>query len=144
MGRRMSSFLRFSVSSLSLLPVVLGAACLAACGAQGGSSADSSGAEAPPEQTSPSPSTSSPTGDPQRAIAEADIIQLDTTRLYAMSKSGTLSVVDVSTPAHLAMLGQITLPGQPFEMYRRGDVLLAMANGARSAYGTTVQPSTTT
>lgn len=67
-------------------------------------------------------------GDAARAIAEADIIQLDGGRLYAMSRSGTLSIVDVSRPGTLAMLGQSELPGEPFEMYRRGDRLVAMIN----------------
>ena len=30
----------------------------------------------------------------------------------------------------LTLLGQITLPGEPFEMYRRGELLVTMANGA--------------
>jgi hypothetical protein len=70
-------------------------------------------------------------GEGQRAIAEADIVQLDGGRLYAMSKSGTVSVVDVSAPGRLTLLGQTTLPGEPFEMYRRGELLVVMANGAQ-------------
>jgi hypothetical protein len=79
--------------------------------------------------------TGSTADDAQRAIAEADIIQLEGGILYAMSKSGTLSAVDVSTAGRLAMLSQATLPGEPFEMYLRGGVLLAMSNGARSTTG---------
>ena len=52
-----------------------------------------------------------------------------------MSKSGTVSLVDVSTPGRLALLGQTTLPGQPFEMYLRGNALVAMSNGAVSTSG---------
>ena len=48
-----------------------------------------------------------------------------------MSKSGTVSIVDSSTPGRLALLGQTTLAGEPFEMYRRGDFLIAMSNDAR-------------
>ena len=66
----------------------------------------------------------------QRAIEEADIIQVDGGLLYAMSKSGTVSIVDISTPGRLALLGQTTLAGEPFEMYRRGDFLIAMSNDA--------------
>jgi Beta propeller domain len=73
--------------------------------------------------------------DAQRAIAEADIIQLDAERLYALSKSGTVSVVDVSTPGVLTLLGQETLSGEPFEMYRREGLLLAMSNGALGSDG---------
>jgi hypothetical protein len=86
--------------------------------------------------TTTTTTTSDPTtGDPGRAIAEADIFQLNAGQLYAMSRSGTLSVVDVSTPGQLALLGQVTMPGQPFEMYREGDNLLAMSNGALNADG---------
>ena len=48
--------------------------------------------------SSDSPNGSSSSGGAERAIAEADIIQIDGGRLYAMSKSGTMSVVDVSVP----------------------------------------------
>jgi hypothetical protein len=52
-----------------------------------------------------------------------------------MSKSGTVSVVDVSVPGRLALLGQTTLAGQPFEMYLRGSALVAMSNGATGTDG---------
>jgi hypothetical protein len=71
----------------------------------------------------------------QRAIQEADIVQLDQGRLYALSRSGTASVIDASTPGRLELLGQTTLSGEPFEMYRRGDFLITMANGAVDPYG---------
>src|SRR5687767_11052646 len=40
----------------------------------------------------------------QRAISEADVVQIDEEkgRLYAMSRSGSIAVVDVSTPGRLA------------------------------------------
>jgi hypothetical protein len=76
-----------------------------------------------------------PTGGATRAILEADLIQLDGDRLYAMSQSGTVSIVDVSRPAALRLLGQARLPGEPFEMYRRGDYLITMSNRARDANG---------
>jgi hypothetical protein len=60
-----------------------------------------------------------------------------------MSKSGTMSVVDVSVPGRLTMLGQTRIPGQPFEMYKRGDALLAMSNGAVGVTGVITPPSTT-
>jgi hypothetical protein len=78
----------------------------------------------------------------ERAITEADIIQLDGGRLYAMSRSGTVSVVDVSAPGTLTLLGQTHISGQPFEMYRRGDFLVAMSNGAVLPDGTTALPAT--
>jgi hypothetical protein len=78
--------------------------------------------------------TGTPTG-AQRAIAEADIIQLDGGRLYALSKSGTASIVDVSAPGRLELLGQTTVRGTPFEMYRRGDFLVVMSNAAVTSDG---------
>ena len=54
---------------------------LAACSAGGSSRA--------------TPPTMSQSGDPARLIEEADIIQLANGRLYALSKSGSLSVIDV-------------------------------------------------
>lgn len=74
--------------------------------------------------------------DPGRAIAEADIIQLDGDTLYAMSKSGSLSIIDVSTPGQLRLLGRTELPGEPFEMYRRGDYLVTMSDRAIDGTGT--------
>ncbi|MBX3192874.1 MAG: beta-propeller domain-containing protein [Labilithrix sp.] len=113
-----------SFSRLSLLLLTLSAA---ACGNAGSTSDVAS--------RGPSPSTPpSSAGDPgaERAIAEADIIQLDGGRLYAMSKSGSVAVVDVSQPGRLALLGRTNIAGEPFEMYRRGDRLVAMSNRAAS------------
>jgi hypothetical protein len=72
-------------------------------------------------------STSGP-ADPMRAITEADIVELGTKYLYAMSKSGTLAIVDVSVPGQLRLAGSTTLPGQPFEMYEQGQDLIVMCN----------------
>jgi hypothetical protein len=86
----------------------------------------------------PTPGPTSSAGDARRVIAEADIIQLDGGRLYALSKSGTVSVVDVSAPGVLTLLGQTMVAGQPFEMYRRGGALVVMSNGAQGPDGSTV------
>jgi hypothetical protein len=99
------------------------------------SSVDSAGGAAPL-----APPVSATPADAQRAIAEADIIQLVGGRLYAMSKSGTVSIVDVSQPGTLTLLGQTTLPGQPFEMYLRGSSLVTLSNGAVATDGS-VSPS---
>jgi hypothetical protein len=80
----------------------------------------------------------SSSGDGQRAISEADIVAMGTSRLYAMTLSGNLAIVDVSTPGKLNLVGLTTLPGVPFEMYERGDVLVAMSNGAINSSGATV------
>src|SRR5664279_2576195 len=88
------------------------------------------GCAASGDQISGAPSSSSPPGDASRAIIEADIIQVADGRLYAMSKLGSLSIIDISKPGQLALLGQTQLAGEPFEMYRRGDTLIAMSNSA--------------
>ena len=80
--------------------------------------------------------------DGSRAIAEADIVELGQNWLYAMSASGNLAIVDVSVPGSLTLLGTVTLPGQPFEMYERGSVVLAMTNSAFDAGGRPIPPST--
>ncbi len=75
--------------------------------------------------------------DANRAIAEADIVQLDAEqqRLYVVSRSGSLAVVDAATPSQLRLLGKTTLSGVPFELYRRGDVLITMSNQAVTGDG---------
>lgn len=65
-------------------------------------------------------------GDPAREIAEADIIQLDGGTLYAMSRSGGLSVIDVRDPGALKILGRYRTSFTPFEMYLRDGVVFAM------------------
>ncbi|HEY8079823.1 MAG TPA: beta-propeller domain-containing protein, partial [Labilithrix sp.] len=108
-----------------------------ACGSSGSDSSSTTAPSGNGSQPTP-PATAT---DAQRAIAEADIIQLEGNLLFAMSKSGTVSVVDVSEPARLVLAGQTTIPGQPFEMYFRDGVLLAMSNAAihsdGSAYAST-------
>ena len=102
------------------------------CTAAAGCSASSSGADAI------APANSSSTAN--QAIAEADIISLDSGKLYALSAAGTVSVVDVSVPSQLALLGQTRMAGEPFEMYRRGDFLITMWNGSFSATGSANPP----
>ncbi|MGZ5970879.1 MAG: beta-propeller domain-containing protein [Polyangiales bacterium] len=98
-------------------------------------------ASAAPAQAGGATETPSPPSSAQRAIAEADIVQLDGGRLYAMSKSGRVSIVDVSHPENLALLGSTTLPGTPFEMYLHGGMLIALSNGAIRADGSRMLPS---
>ena len=45
-------------------------------------------------------------GDAQRLIAEADIIQTQGDRLYALSRIAGLAVIDVSDPGALKLLGR--------------------------------------
>lgn len=80
--------------------------------------------------------------DAARTVSEADIVQLDheQNRIYAMTKSGSLAVVDASQASRLTLLGKTMLSGVPFEMYRRGDILVTMANQGLSADGTVRAP----
>jgi hypothetical protein len=89
----------------------------------------------PPKNAGAATPPQASTTDASRIVSEADVVQLDQEqlRIYAMSRSGTLAIVDAATPGKLGLMGKVSLPGEPFEMYRRGDVLLAMSNhGVRS------------
>ncbi|MBI3206881.1 MAG: beta-propeller domain-containing protein [Myxococcales bacterium] len=65
-------------------------------------------------------------GGAEQAIEEADVIQLQGPRLYALSRYGGLSVVDVSAKDQLKLLGRFELSGEPFEMYIKDGVAFAM------------------
>lgn len=66
---------------------------------------------------------------PERAIAEADILRLDGTRLYALSRYSGLSVVEVGDPANLRLVGAYRTAAMPFEMYIEGERAYVMYNG---------------
>lgn len=88
-------------------------------GAGGGSSAEGGsgdGGEEPPAEGE----------DPERVIEEADIIQIQGDRLYALSAYAGLTVIDVSDTSNLSILGTKKLGGAPFEMYRVDDLVYAM------------------
>jgi hypothetical protein len=70
-------------------------------------------------------------GEPERAISEADIIHIEGDTLYALSAYSGLTLVDMSSPQDLQVLGHSPSSGEPFEMYVRGDVAISMVN----AYG---------
>jgi hypothetical protein len=123
--------------SNKLVSAVLLALATAGCAAN----SESSGTAASPSSQTATPTAAASTG-PERAIAEADIIQLDGGLLYAMSKSGTISVVDVSVAERLVLLGQTRLPGEPFEMYLRSGFLVAMSNGAVAPNGAVLTSQT--
>jgi len=66
-------------------------------------------------------------GAAERAIAEADVLQVAGDTLYALSRVAGLTVVDIANPAAMRILGSYrALPGTPFEMYLRDGVVLAM------------------
>lgn len=82
-------------------------------GAGGGSS--SSGGNAAPD-------------DPEREIVEADIIQVHDNLLYALSQYGGLTIVDISQPEQLEVVGRYPVEGSPFEMYLKDGLVYAMFN----------------
>ncbi|MBN2341930.1 MAG: beta-propeller domain-containing protein [Deltaproteobacteria bacterium] len=61
-----------------------------------------------------------------RAIQEADIVQVVGDRLYAISQASGLVIVDMSVSDQLSQLGRYRTAGKPFEMYVRGDRIIAM------------------
>jgi hypothetical protein len=73
-------------------------------------------------------------GEAERAISEADILQISGDRLYALSRFSGLSVIDVSNPASLRLLGAYRSAAEPFEMYVEDGLVYAMYNNW-SSYG---------
>lgn len=126
---------------------VVPAALLGACGPQSGSGEDfvsdnpnggddsgegtgaaSSGGEDPGSDDGGNDSDEDDGG---RDIAEADIVQIEGNRLYALSRLTGLTVIDVSTRDALPVLGRYRAHATPFEMYVDGDQLFVMY----SSYG---------
>lgn len=68
-------------------------------------------------------------GGAERAIAEADIIQVDGDRLYALSRYAGMTIVDISDPSDLKVAGTYRSAATPFEMYLRDGVAYLMLNG---------------
>ncbi len=68
-------------------------------------------------------------GSAERAIEEADILKIDGNRLYAFSRSGGLSVVDIGTRDRLQLLGTWQSGATPFELYVRNGVVFGLFNG---------------
>ena len=111
------------------------------CGSSSFNEASNAGAKDSAQAPSPSMNAGAAApADASRAVSEADIVQLDheQNRIYAISKSGSLAIVDASIPAKLTLMGKTALSGEPFEMYRRGDILLTMSNGGSGSDGNPV------
>jgi hypothetical protein len=68
-------------------------------------------------------------GEAERAIEEADIVKIEGERLYALSRYGGLSVIDVSDPDRLSLLGRRRAQAEPFELYVRAGIALVLYNG---------------
>lgn len=64
--------------------------------------------------------------DAERAIEEADIIQVKDNRLYALSQYSGLSIIDISAQNQLTLVGRYQASGVPFEMYLKDNVVYAM------------------
>lgn len=75
------------------------------------------------------PSEDAGGGDAARAIEEADIIKLQGDRLYALSRYGGLSVIDVEDTDQLRLLGRHKVVAQPFEMYVRDGIVFSLYQG---------------
>ena len=71
-----------------------------------------------------------PSDSAEGAIDEADVIRVEGDRLFALSRTGGLAIVDVTPGKKLALEGKARLSGVPFEMYKRGNVVLAMSTQA--------------
>jgi hypothetical protein len=65
----------------------------------------------------------------ERAISEADILQLSGDRLYALSRYSGLTIIDASNPSALRLLGVYRTAAEPFEMYVEDGLVYAMFNG---------------
>lgn len=87
--------------------------------ASSGSGGDSEGAPA-------SDGGDSNGGGAEKAILEADVIQVDGDKLFALSQYGGLTVINMANPASLSIIGHYAIQGVPFEMYLRDGVVYAM------------------
>lgn len=97
----------------------------------GRSQSRTSGTESADASASAAPAAAGNEGaskDASRAIEEADIIKVEGTHLYALSRYGGLSIVDVSNPDALRVVGRKRTEGTPFEMYVRGGKVHLMLN----------------
>jgi hypothetical protein len=93
----------------------------AGAGGTGGGTGGSGGSDTVPVNTL----------DAERIITEADLIQIRDDRLYALSSSGGLGVVDITQRDQPRLLGRYekTNRASPFEMYLRDGVALVMFSG---------------
>ncbi|HEX5661781.1 MAG TPA: beta-propeller domain-containing protein, partial [Polyangiales bacterium] len=99
-------------------------------GAKGESTSRDDLAGAVPASANPNSIADNDASGADRAIVEADVVQLDGDRLYTLSRVAGLTVIDAADPARLRVLGRYReLNGTPFEMYLQNGVVLAMYRG---------------
>jgi len=92
--------------------------------------AGTSGAGAPDEDGGADPGD-----DGSRDVAEADIIAVEGDKLYALSRYGGLTIVDISNPGQLPVLGRFRANASPFEMYvENGQVFVMLADFGRYVF----------
>ena len=70
--------------------------------------------------------TSAPGVDPGRLLQEADVVQMEGSRLYALSRDRGLNLIDVEPTGKLLLVGHADLPGMPMEMYVRDGLVVAL------------------
>lgn len=87
-----------------------------------GNSSGTGGGEGSPS----APPNAGGDGGAQKAIQEADIIQVDGNKLFALSQYGGLSVIDMTNPSNLSIIGHYPIQGIPFEMYLQNGIVYAM------------------
>ena len=95
----------------------------------GGLAGEESAASPTAPSANPADTDDAPSGDASRAIVEADILQLSGDRLYALSRFNGLTIIDVSNPAELRLIGEHRAAAEPFEMYVEDGLVYAMFNG---------------
>ena len=84
---------------------------------------------AAPEMQAADADSNARLGDAARAISEADIIQVHGDLLFALSRYAGMTIVDLTDPGALSVLGQYRTSATPFEMYLEGDTAYVMFNG---------------
>lgn len=114
----------------------------------GGSQGNSTNAPPSSPGSSPSPSEPGATGgtdsgeevgedeDLREVISEADILKRNGDIVYALSYVAGLSVIDVSNPADLVLLGSRRFEQTPFEMYIDGEEAVVLFYGSGGGYYT--------
>lgn len=129
---------RFSTLAIA----TLGALALSACGTEdqpsgdfisddpnsGGGYGDDDGGVSTGDEGDPSGEGGDDNGGEEPDIAEADIIQLEGDRLYALSSYSGLTVVDMSDADDLRALGNWETDADPFEMYVEAGQAFVMFN----------------
>lgn len=85
-------------------------------------------ASAPVDGDPSSPGTDEGGESPERVVSEADILKVDGTKLYALSRYSGLSVIDISNPSKMRLLGRHQAFATPFEMYIEGQRAYVMYN----------------